>query len=47
MAMHGILGLKARRIVGGGAEWFLMTRAALLMIVRGIGGTQSALQPTN
>jgi hypothetical protein len=38
MAMHGLLRLKQRKVVGGGDEWYLTTRDELLEIHRLISG---------
>ncbi len=36
MAMHGVLRLRDRKIVGGGSEWFMTTRDELLSIYQAI-----------
>ncbi len=48
-ALHAILELRDRRVIGGGAEWFLATRDELLDLVRDIGriGTRGAAQGTS
>ncbi len=39
MAMHGILRLKDRKVVGGGDEWYKVTKGEVIEIYNAIEGT--------